>query len=92
MRMLEPTSPTTVKGGWRHPTGAGQTCFRQRSRTKLLIVAATQNVASGKSLKQLLSIILIMNHKHAINSTETISNDLHQHLLQLSEQMEQTLI
>ncbi|KAG5197311.1 hypothetical protein JEQ12_010765 [Ovis aries] len=33
----------------------------------------------GKSLKQLLRIILIMSHKHAINSTETISNDLHQH-------------
>ena len=33
----------------------------------------------GKLLEQLLHIILIMSHKHAINSTETISNDLHQH-------------
>lgn len=47
MRMLEPTSPTTVKGDSRHPTGAGQTCFRQRSRTKLLIVATTQNVGAA---------------------------------------------
>lgn len=47
MRMLEPTSPTTVKGDSRHPTGAGQTCFRQRSRTKLLIAATTQNVGAA---------------------------------------------
>lgn len=47
MRMLEPTSPTTVKGDSRHPTGAGQTCFRQRSRTKLLTAATTQNVGAA---------------------------------------------
>lgn len=76
--MLEPTSPTTVKSDSHHPTGAGQTCFRQRSRAKLLRVATTRNIA-GKSLEQLLRIILIMSHKHAISSTETISNDLHQH-------------
>lgn len=50
MRMLEPMSPTTVKGNSRHPTGAGQTRFRQRSRTKLLTVATTQNVAVASRL------------------------------------------
>lgn len=47
MRMLEPKSPTTMKGDSCHPTGAGQTHFRQRSRTKLLTVAMTQNIATA---------------------------------------------
>lgn len=53
-----------------HPTGARQAFFRPSSRTKSADGCTNTKRSLGKSLWQLLHIILIMSHQHAIGGTE----------------------